>query len=293
MNKDFFINNKEILIKIGIAVGLVIIALVSMFVLAGIFGGEEFHQKSIEHLNKKEGQVIGLTATTAGAATILAAAPGDATTPIANQLMDMSGYLLIVLGVIFLEKILLTLTGKLTFLILIPAACVLTATYIFTKREKLKVLAFKIAAFGLIIFTIVPVSVQLSMFIEDTYGVKISQTIEQAENVKNSKVEEKEDVKEDPNLWDKITGTVSNVVSSVGDSVDKLLEKGKTLLSNFMNALAILLITSCVIPMGVLFIMLWVVKLIFGVTVSVNDIKPKMPHFKGKAKKEEKVEETV
>ena len=285
MNKDFFINNKEILIKIGIAIGLVVIALVSMFVLADIFGSEKFHQKSIQHLNEKEGQVIGLTATTAGAATILAAAPGDATTPIANQLMDMSGYLLIVLGVIFLEKILLTLTGNLTFLILIPAACVLTAIYVFAKKEKFKVLAFKLAAFGLIIFTIVPVSVKLSMFIEDNYGGEISKTIEQAKDVQNSKVEEKEEKKE-TNVWDKITGAVSNVVSSVGNTVEKLIEKGQDLVSNFMNAIAILLITACVIPVGVLFVMLWVVKLIYGVTISVNDIKPKMPHFKGKNKKE-------
>ena len=286
MNKEFFMNNKEVLIKIGVAIGLIVLALISMFPLAKVFGGNEFHASSIEHLNKKEGQVIGLTAATAGAATILAAAPGDATTPIANQLMDMSGYLLIVLGVIFLEKILLTLTGKLTFLLLIPAACVLCVTYIFAKKEKLKVLAFKLAAFGLVIFTIVPVSVKLSMFIEDTYGATISQTIASATDVQNSKVEETEETKNETSIWDKITGAVSNVVSSVGNSVEKLLEKGKTLLSNFMNALAILLITSCVIPMGVLFIMLWVVKLIFGVTISVNDIKPKMPHFKGNNKKE-------
>ncbi len=293
MNKEFFLNNKQSLIRIGIAIGLAILALISMLGLSKVFGEPEFHKESIEHLNNKEGQVIGLTAATAGAATILAAAPGDATTPIANQLMDMSGYLLIVLGVIFLEKILLTLTGKLTFLILIPAACVLCAIYLFTKKEKLKVLAVKLTAFGLIIFTIVPVSVKLSMFIEDNYGATISKTIESATDVQNSKVEESEQKNEDANLWDKITGAVSNVVSSIGNSVEKLLEKGKDLLSNFMNALAILLITSCVIPIGVLFIMLWVVKIIFGVSISVNQIKPKMPHFKGKDKKEEKVEETV
>ena len=37
------------------------------------------------------------------------AVPGDATTPIANQVSELSSYLLLVTGVILLEKILLTL----------------------------------------------------------------------------------------------------------------------------------------------------------------------------------------
>ena len=286
MNKEFFINNKEELIKIGIALGLVIIALISIFCLSNVFGSKKFHNKSIEHLEEKQLEVAGLTAGTAGAATLLAALPSEAATPLANQIMDMSGYLVLVMGVLFLEKILLTLTGKLTFMLLIPAACILSAIYIFFRHDRLKTLAIKLTTFGIIIFLIVPISVNLSMFIEENYGnTSVEKTLASVEKIENSKTEEtKKD--ESTGFWDSLKDNVTNVVTTVGDAAKNTLNWGKNLLSNFMDAIAVLLITSCVIPMGVLFVLLWIVKLIFGVSVSVNQIKPTMPHFKGKEKKD-------
>lgn len=58
---------------------------------------------------------------------VLAVIPGDATTPIADQIMELSGYLLIVVCVLVLEKALLTVCGFLAFKIFVPAVCVLIA----------------------------------------------------------------------------------------------------------------------------------------------------------------------
>ena len=48
--------------------------------------------------------VTNATATAAATSTALAAIPGDATTPIANQIMELCSYLLIVVCALVLEK---------------------------------------------------------------------------------------------------------------------------------------------------------------------------------------------
>ncbi|MEI3361149.1 MAG: hypothetical protein V8R75_00450 [Oscillospiraceae bacterium] len=53
----------------------------------------------------------------------VSAVPGDATTPLASKIADLSSYLLLVVGAIMLEKLLLTMLPYAAFTILIPAAC--------------------------------------------------------------------------------------------------------------------------------------------------------------------------
>ena len=103
---------------------LVVLAL-SMTVVQKAASDPENHTGTIEALDEKKADVLKLTASSAAAATALAAVPGDATTPVANKLADLTSYFLIVLMVVFLEKYLVTLTGYATFFILIPLACVL------------------------------------------------------------------------------------------------------------------------------------------------------------------------
>jgi len=255
---------------------LILVALISMFGISKITSSAEFHKNTIKSLDDKKITVIELTAATAGTATAIAALPSDSTTPIANQIMDLSSYLLIVVGVIFLEKILLTLTGNVAFAVLIPIACVLYCVYIYSKKEVLKNLAIKLAVFGLVIFMIVPISVKVSDFIELTYKDTIESTIEAAENLGEEVEENEKDNKQEEveqGIWGTITSTVTDAISSIGDSVSKLLEKGKNILSKFIDAIAILLITTCVIPIAVLFFIIWIIKIIFGINIPVKDVR--------------------
>lgn len=265
---------------------LIGIALISMLWISKVASSIEFHEETIKHLDEKKLTVMELTAATASSATAIAAIPSDATTPLANQIMDMSSYLIVVIGVIFLEKILLTLTGKLTFLIIIPIACLLYVIYIFVQKEVLRNLAIKLAIFGIVIFTIVPISVKLSDFIEENYGTSITQTIESAKALESNEEEVKQEEQKEENWWNKITSSVSNAVSNIGEGVNELIEKGKLILSNFIDAIAILIITTCVIPIMVLFVLTWVIKIIFDITIPVKTIKPNLPKFKNKTSKE-------
>ena len=103
----------------------IIAALLSVLFVARYAASPAFHGKSIEALDNKKTTVMELTAASTAASAAITLLPGDAATPIAEKLADLSGYFLIVLCAILLEKYLLTVTGFAAFGILVPASCVL------------------------------------------------------------------------------------------------------------------------------------------------------------------------
>ena len=96
---------------------------------------------AIESLEKKQETVLELTAASTAASVAITLLPGDAATPIADKLADLSGYFLIVLCAIFLEKYLLTIMAGAAFRVLLPLACVLLAASLFFYRDTLRMIA--------------------------------------------------------------------------------------------------------------------------------------------------------
>lgn len=269
-------------------VALILIAVLSIFVVAPFASSAKTHANSIKTLDEKKITVMEITAATAGSATALAAIPGDATTPVANQILKLSSYLLIVIGAIFLEKVLITLTGFVAFKFLIPIACLLYAIYLFAEKDFFKNLAIKLALFGIVISLVVPVSISASNLIEKAYKDSINQTVEEAKNAQNEvNITESEET-EEKSGWDKFTSNVKEGISNIGDTASKAIKKGEELLNKFIDAIAILLITSCVIPIVVLFAFVWLVKIIFNVNVSL----PKLNKANTETKKETTKENT-
>lgn len=271
--KNLNAEKENILKKVIATIILIVIALISIFILSKVASSPEFHAKTIQALDKKKITVTELTAATAGTATAIALIPSDATTPLANQILGLSSYLLIIIGAIFLEKMLLTLTGYVTFTFLIPIACLLYGIYLYAKNDILKNLAIKLGVFGIVIFMVVPISVQASNLIEATYEKSINQTIEEA---KNTEIETKENASkenEESGGWSGFTAKAKEVISNIGDNVSELIHKGEKVLSNFIDAIAILIITSCVIPIAVLIFFIWIIKIIFGINIPVKEIK--------------------
>ena len=258
--------------KIILAIVMIIIAISSIFGVSKVTTSTKFHEKTIKSLDDKKVVVMQITAATAGTATALSAIPGDSTTPLANQILKLSSYLIIVIGAIFLEKILLTLTGYASFTFIIPIACILFAIYLFAEKEVLKKLAIKLAVFGIIIFMIVPISVRISDIIEETYKGTIDQTIEEAKNTENI-AENSQETEEKKEGWNGIVSNIKEGISNVGDTVSNAVEGGKKMMSRFIDAIAELIITTCVIPIAVLLFLIWIVKIIFGLDIPSFKIK--------------------
>mgnify|MGYP004661978743 FL=1 len=249
-------NRRKQIIKIIIPL---IIALLSIFVLARFTTSTEYHAKTIQSLDEKKTTVMELTAASTAASAVITLIPGDTGTPIAEKLADLSSYFLIVLCALFLEKYLLTITGYATFMILIPIACVLYSASEILKRNVWKRFAYKLVLFGLGIYLIVPVSVKVSDIIEKTYQTSIEQTIDSAkqmtEEIKDSSDEEEK-------------SGVSGLISKVKNGVSTTTSKIENVLNNFIEALAVMIVTSCLIPILVMLFFVWIIKSILGMDMT-------------------------
>ena len=271
-----------------------LIGILSFTVVGKYAAAPESHQATITSLDEKKNTVMELTMATTATSAVITLLPGDIGTPIAEKVADLSGYLLIVLCAIFLEKYLVTITGYAAFKIFIPAACALFATNLFARNQSLDRLARKLLIFGICIFLVVPASVKASDLIEHTYQVQIDAALEEAkgteqllensveaeaaDNASESSIsgnQTSQQTAENSNLWQKakdaLSGakeSVASVVENVTISSEELVQKVETSLSHFVEAVAVMLITSCVIPLLVLFVFFWLIKILVDVDLS-------------------------
>ena len=261
--------------KAAVIAALVIIAILSMPIVSGFASSPETYADTIASLDEKKITVMELTAATLAASTALSAVPGDATTPAANQIADLSTYLMIVVCAIFLEKFLLTVIGHIAFTYIVPIACLLGIIYALTGGGFFKNLGIKLAAFAVVITLIIPVSINISEMMYETHELSVQQTIEAASQTSEEDGEEK--------------SGLGALLSKAADNVAKLTETAKNTLNNFIDAIALMIITSCVMPIAVLLLGLWVVKLLFGMNMGAP-VKKLMQHNEKKADRESAVE---
>lgn len=278
-----------------IIIALILAALLSFSAVAKYASAPEHYKETIASLDEKKTTVIELIVAATATSALITLLPDDAGTPIAEKLADLSSYLLIALCAILLEKYLITLTGFIAFKGFIPLACVLFAGNLVVENCSVRRLATRLMLFGFCIWCVVPVSVKLSDLIDDTYHAQIQMTLEEAKGAqKILEGESGEDVGEQQNknqpvdqandqstgvtgLWEKAKGalgsakeTVTSVVENVKLSSEELLRKIEHSLSRFMEAIAVMLITSCVIPILVLLVFFWLIKVFLDLDLTKN-----------------------
>lgn len=244
---------------------LAVVALVSFYKVADYAASPETHRETIEALEEKKATVMKLTGAATGVSVAITMIPGDAATPIAEKLADLSTIFLMVFSAIYLEKYLVTIIGYAAFKLLIPLACVSGIVAVLFRSHIAKQLAAKLAVFGLAIVLVIPASVGISNLIEDTYHSSIQSTIDLA-------LETTEEIEEDADLnaakeEEKKGNFFSELLSTVTETVSVATDKVENVLNHYLEALAVLLVTSCVIPVLVLFFFIWLVKIILGVDI--------------------------
>ena len=241
--------NKNMMQKTVLALVLLAVAALSAFVVSERVSAPEYHKASMEALEEKKITVMEMTAAVAASSIAVAAIPGDATTPLADQIAELGSYLMIAAGAVMLEKFLLAITGHAAFSLLIPAACVLGILGMFLSSGVLKRLALRLAVTGLAIFMVIPASLKVSSLIEEAF--EVSQTIEEAAEASG---EEK---------------GLSGWILGVGEKLNGAVDQAKKALGRFVDAVAVLIIINCVIPVLVLWFFLWLIKTAFSVDIHV------------------------
>lgn len=269
--------------KILFALIPIVIALLSFFVIARFTSSTEFNAKTIQSLDDKKTTVMELAAASTAASAAITLIPGDVGTPIANKLADLSSYFLIVLCAIYLEKYLVTITGYAAFKILVPIACVFFSGYLLWRKEILRVVAQKFLLFGLAVYLVIPASVKVADMIETTYASSIESTIETAKQttdeiesetgesgqVDDKSSNEKSQSDSDSDSKENAGGFFPGLFNKVQEGVSTATANVENVLNNFIEALAILLVTSCLIPILVLIFFVWLVKMLLGLNIDI------------------------
>ena len=269
--------------KILFALIPIVIALLSFFVIARFTSSTEFNAKTIQSLDDKKTTVMELAAASTAASAAITLIPGDVGTPIANKLADLSSYFLIVLCAIYLEKYLVTITGYAAFKILVPIACVFFSGYLLWRKEILRVVAQKFLLFGLAVYLVIPASVKVADMIETTYASSIESTIETAKQttdeiesetgesgqVDDKSSNEKSQSDSDSDSKENAGGFFSGLFNKVQEGVSTATANVENVLNNFIEALAILRVTSCLIPILVLIFFVWLVKMLLGLNIDI------------------------
>lgn len=271
-------DRKTVLIKI---VASLMIAVFSLFGAARIAASPNLYAETNQYLDEKKVAVLELAGAAATASLAVSALPDDLGTPIANELADLSGYFLLIVSAIVFEKYLYGIAGAVTFQYLIPIACGLYVLYALLANNSFRKAAKKLFVFALAVFLIVPASVKISCIIEEKYNCSAKETVSSVAQDAAEIAEEDTQTQQDANekaeekTWwsgiaDALSDTAEKLKDSVTETASSVKEKLNTLLSKFIDAVAVMIVTSCVIPIAVLAVLIWLLKLIFSLDWNIR-----------------------
>lgn len=271
---DVVCANKKL--QIGIIVALVVLALLSGFVARPHFADTKTWDSTIEVIDQKKGNVLALTTSCVALSAGITALPGDTGTPVAEQLAQLSGNLGIVLAVLYLEKYLLTILWSVGLGILIPFALVLFAASLgihgrWSTSAVLRRVATRVLVVAMIGMALVPASVWVSQKVDETYQVSIEQAEQKATSAadaSSSKSEKKSKVKTDKNVLEQLTEGASSLLTSVTDSAKSMTDEVVQQVTDLIEGVIVMIVTSCVIPLLVLAAFLWLGHVLLGIDIS-------------------------
>lgn len=271
---DVVCANKKL--QIGFIVALVVLALLSGFIARPHFADTKTWDSTIEVIDQKKGNVLALTASCVALSAGITALPGDTGTPVAEQLAQLSGNLGIVLAVLYLEKYLLTILWSVGLGILIPFALVLFAVSLgihgrWSTSAVLRRVATRVLVVAVIGMALVPASVWVSQKVDETYQVSIEQTEQkatEASKASSTKSEKKSETTENKNVLEQLTDGASSLLTSVTDSAKSMTDEVVQQVTDLIEGVIVMIVTSCVIPLLVLVAFLWLGHTLLGIDIS-------------------------
>ena len=216
-------------------------------------------------IDNKEQNVMALSAGTMGMSVAITLIPGDTGTTLAEKLSDMSGYMFLVLIGLYIEKILLLLSGTIAFRVLIPIGCIFCLYHLFFDRGFAWRLGVKMIVFGIAVFALVPTSVWVTQKIDNSSNVSVEQRVEESSK-KAEQIAKKAKKETSKNILDKIGNAITT-------GMDNTINSAKTYFKNTMDIVAAMVVTSFVIPVLTLLILLFLFKSIWGIQIDVKPVK--------------------
>lgn len=272
---DIVCANKKL--QIGFIVALVVLALLSGFVARPHFADTKTWDSTIEVIDQKKGNVLALTTSCVALSAGITALPGDTGTPVAEQLARLSGNLGIVLAVLYLEKYLLTILWSVGLGILIPFALVLFAISLgihgrWSTSTVIRRVATRVLVVAIIGMVLVPASVWVSQKVDETYRVSIEQAQQKAADAADSDSskasKKKTESTESKNVLEQLADGASGLVTSVTSGAKQMTDEIVQQVTDLIEGVIVMIVTSCVIPLLVLAAFLWLGHVLLGIDIS-------------------------
>lgn len=251
---------------------LILLAVVSIFVIARFASRPESYESTVLSVDDKIDTVLKLTASSTLLSAGVSAIPDDTATPIAEKLADFTEYFLLVLCVLYAEKFLLTIIGTAAFKILVPIACLFFIVALYRENESWQRVGAKTLLFALAVYFIIPLSLRVSDKIYNNYQETLDITISSAEDFTETTSEISES--------DGDETVISRILERISETATTLANKAAVLMNRFVQALAVLIVTSCIMPLLVLAFFAWLIKLFAGADITVN-----LPHAGGRGRR--------
>lgn len=239
--------------SIPLILALLLVAVFSATRVSSYTTSPETQKKVIEQIDREIDTVLKLTAGSAGASAVISLLPDDQCTPIASELAEFSKYFLIVLSALYLEKYLVTALGFVSFSFLVPLACLALGIGLLWKPAW-KAAAVKLSVLAACLYLMIPASAFASQLVFENYQENIEDTLEESERIMVTETDE------DATVVEKFTAWISNAALTVTEYVTGLL-------SRFVDALAVMLVSSCLIPVVVILFCVLLVRILFHVQI--------------------------
>ena len=261
---------KEKLTKVLFMIFLMVL---SFSVLTRIIPESKFVQETIQHLEESQNTIMKFSGTTIATSLSLSALPNDFASPLASTVSDLNTYFIFIFAVLFVEKLVVIEGIKIALVWMIPAACILYIAAILTSKEMFKNFAKKLLILGISIIMVIPISTHFTETVCADYLTYVDETIEEADAGANKINELMAEENEDATFFDKLTDAFKTAIRDVND----LLAYFKNVVKKCVNSVAVMIVTTFVLPMLTMLLFRWLLTELFALHLPVPKVSVKLP----------------
>lgn len=245
----------------------------SMTVLSRKVPETKFVEETIEYLEDSQNTVMKFSGTTIATSLAISALPDDFASPLAGTISDLNTYFIFLFAVIFVEKLVVIEGIKISLTWIIPAAGLLYLASMFFSKEMLKKFAAKLLILGLSIVMVIPISTHVTESVCADYLAYVDETIRETEEGADKINGVMDSSNQDTTFFEKLSNAFKTAIQDVSD----LLTYFKNVVKKCMNSVAIMLVTTFVVPMLILLLFRWLLKELFSLHLTIPNLPVKMP----------------
>lgn len=286
---------KEKLVKLLLVIFIMVF---SFTVLGSIVPETEYLQETVKHLDDSQATVMTFSGTASATSLALSALPEDFATPLASTISDLNTYFIFMFAVLFVEKLMVLEGTKIAFVYIIPVVCILYGAYILTEKEVFKNFGKKLLILGIAVIIVIPISTRFTNMVCKDYMVYVDETIAEADAGASKINEVMSTGNEDTGFFERLSAAFKTSIRDVTD----LLDYFNNVIKRCINSVAIMLVTTFVVPLLIMLLFRWLLTELFALHLPMPRIQIKIPHLKqdtavqkeepAKKEKPEKKEET-